>query len=268
MKFDAYAASINGETVRNVADCLATLLDGIPAAGKPIRRFRQTVNIDLGTRTAAWIGQDDKTGMIYIEGKGESTPALVDAIRGNFPTHSAPRIDVAHDVNAQTAFDDLQRLVRENKGPRVKGGYVALPDDVQDGKTWAAGVRGGVSFIRVYEAGKHPDRLHLCLPNWTRLELECRPHYARDKVAASTMTPIQVWGMSAWTHRVAEAVMHSDIPRYEPEVRRFSHTKTQRYVAVTFRRMFEQMIADGEHIEATIKHIWSEEDEYRRRRMN
>lgn len=29
-----------------------------------------------------------------------------------------------------------------------------------------------------------------------RAELEARPHYARDKLAASSMSPLEVWGLS------------------------------------------------------------------------
>lgn len=261
MRFDAYAASINGHELPYVAECISASLNGIVSRGKPMRRYASTLSVDSGSRMAAWIGQDAATGSIYVEGKGETSPALAKAIRVYFPEHSVPRADVAEDYDDPTAFDALQRIVRDNKGQKVKGGYVALPDDVQDGKTWAAGVRGGVGYIRVYEAGKHPDRLHLARPHWVRAELECRPHYARDKLAAARMSPLEIWGMSAWTQRVGEALTQVPIPRFEPEVRRFSHDKTQRYVALTFRRMFEQMIEDGEHFEATIRHIWQEHDE-------
>ena len=265
MRFDAYAASINGHELGHVAECLSASLNGVVCRGNPMRRFSSTLNIHTGHRTAAWVGQDASTGAIYVEGKGDTSPELAKALRAYFPEHSAPRIDVAEDYDGPEAFDALQRIVRANKGQRVKGGYVALPDDVQDGKTWAAGVRGGVGYLRLYEAGKHPDRVHLGRPHWVRAELECRPHYSRDKRAAARMTPLEVFGMSAWTQKVGEALTQVSIPRFEPEVRQFSHDKTQRYVALTFRRMFEQMISDGEHIEATIKQIWREDDDAKRR---
>jgi hypothetical protein len=147
----------------------------------------------------------------------------------------------------------------------VKGGYVALPDDEQDGRTWAAGVRGGVGYIRVYEAGKHPDRVHLNRPHWTRIEGEIRPHYARDKVAAAKMQPLQVWGLTSWTHRVGEALTQCEIERFEPEVRRYSHDKTTRYIANTFRRHLAEMMADGLDVGRTFQQVWDEEDAAERR---
>lgn len=268
MRFDAYTASIKDQKYRYVADSIADRLGGIVAAGKPMPRYGEVVNVDVGNRMACWVGVNTDSGHIYVEGKGETSPGLADSLRVNFPDHSAPRIDVCEDFNEPGAFDALIGIVRGAKGPRVKGGYVALPDDVEDGKTWAAGVRGGVGFIRCYEAGKHPDRVHLGKPNWARLELECRPHYARDKVAAARMTPLQVWGMSAWTRAVGEAVTHVEIPRFQAEIRQYSHDKTTRYIANTFRRHFEEMLVNGEHLERTIRAVWEEQDEFNKLARN
>lgn len=265
MKFDAYAASIRGHEFGYVAERVAAAVGGIISRGKPQRRYASTLSIDSGPRMAAWIGQDEATGLIYVEGKGETTPDLVRGIRVHFPDHSAPRIDVAEDYNDPGAFEALQSLIRKHKGDRVKGGYVALPDDVQDGKTWAAGTRGGVGYLRLYEAGKHPDRLHLNKPDWVRAEVEMRPHYARDKLAAAKMSPLDVWGLSSWTHKVGQALAQVPINRFEPEIRQYSHDKTTRYIALTFRRHFEEMFANGEHLEATIRDVWREEDEAKKR---
>lgn len=265
MKFDAYGATIRDHQFGYVAECLAAAVGGVVCKGKPMRRYADTLTIDTGPRSAAWIGREPHTGMIYVEGKGETTPDLVNGIRLHFPDHSAPRIDVAEDYNDPGAFEALQAVIRNNKGQKVKGGYVALPDDVQDGKTWAAGTRGGVGYIRLYEAGKHPDRVHLGRPDWVRAEAEMRPHYSRDKVAAATMSPLDVWGFTAWTHRVGQALAQVEINRYEPEIRRYSHDKTTRYIALTFRRHLEEMFQNGEHLEATIRDVWREDDDAKRR---
>jgi hypothetical protein len=263
MRFDAYCASIQDQDHREVAEVLAKALDGIAAKGKPQRRYSNVINIDVGARLGAWVGVND-TGAIYIEGKGETTPQLADCIRANFPAHGAPRIDVCQDVDEPGAFEAMQGLVRDHKGPKVKGGYVALPDDVEDGRTWAAGVRGGVAMIRVYEAGKHPDRLVYNRPDWTRIELECRPHYSRDKAAAARMSPHEVWGLASWTHRVGQALTKAPINRFEPEVRARSFDKTTRYIFNTFRRHFEEMQANGEDITRTMQAVWEEEDQWQR----
>lgn len=265
MRFDAYSASIRRKNMMDVASILSDSLGGIVARGSPMKRFGETLNIDVGNRMAAWVGENEKMGLIYVEGKGETSPQLAAAIREHFPGHSVPRVDVCEDVDEPGAFERLQALIRDSKGSRVKGGYVALPDDVKDGRTWAAGVRGGVAYLRLYEAGKHPDRVQFGRPNWVRPELECRPHYARDKTAAATMTPLDVWGLTSWTKAVGEALTSSSINRFEPEVRQYSFDKTTRYVAKTFRRHFEEMIRNGEDIQRTLQAVWEEEDEFNKR---
>lgn len=266
MKFDAYCASIQGPTLPDVAGVIASRLGGNVQSGRPMRRYSANLQVEQCGRVAAWAGLDPASGAIYVEGKGETTPDLVDVLREAFPHHACPRADVCEDYDEPGVFERLQSVVRAHKGPRVKGQFIALPDDVADGRTWTAGVRGGVSYIRVYEAGKHPDRLHLGRPNWSRLELECRPHYARDKQAAATMDPLQFWGFSAWTHRVGEAVTQTALQRFEPEIRRYSHDKTTRYIANTFRRHLAEMIENGEDLARTFQAVWQEEDDFRRGR--
>lgn len=261
MRFDAYGATVRGFELPYVASALAESLGGHVGAARGRRRYASVLEVHTGNRMAAWAGLDGGSGDIYVEAKGETTPAAVEILRSSFPEHTAPRIDVCEDYDSPGAFDRLQALIRASKGPKVKAGYVALPDDVEDGKTWSVGRRGGVSLVRLYEAGKHPDRVHMGRPDWVRAELECRPHYARDKVAAASMTPLQVWGFSAWSCQVAEALTQCPIERFTPKVRQYSHDKTTRYIFNTFRRHFEEMLANGEHIEATMRDVWREEDE-------
>lgn len=264
MRFDAYCASINGAKLGQVAEAIAHGVDGIVCNGRPMRRYGQVLQIDCGPRMAAWVGYQEDTGMVYVEGKGETSPLLAKTIRAGWPAHLVPRADVADDVDEEGAFERLQAVIRANKGARVKAGYVALPDDVEDGRTWAVGTRGGVSYLRLYEAGKHPDRLVFNRPNWVRPELEVRPQYSRDKAAASKMEPVDFWGFSGWAQTVGQAIMQTPVTRFEPAVRKYSHDKTTRYIANTFRRHLEEMFSNGEDIGRTFAQVWEEEDEFAR----
>jgi hypothetical protein len=260
MRFDAYAASVRYEDVARVSDVLAQSVNGYVMPFRPLRRCVSTQSIEVDGRMAAWVGLDAASGQIYIEAKGETTPGVAAAIREHFPEHNVPRADVCEDYNETGAFDKLIDLVRAYKGPRTKSMYVALPDDPREGKTWAAGTRGGVAYVRVYEAGKHPDRQYLGRPDWARLEGEFRPQYSKDKRAAATLSPMEFWGLSKWSHGVGEAITQCTIPRMLAEARKYSHDKTTRYIALTFRRHLEEMIANGEDIARTLQAIWQEED--------
>lgn len=264
MKFDGYGATIRTAAPRQVIELLSDSLNVTHGAGPAMRRYGVTTGFQVGQRLAAWMGIDRATGDVYVEAKGSTTPTVVNAIRDAFPGHSAPRIDVAEDYSGEGAFASLQALIRARKGPRTKGGYVALPDDDQDGRTWAAGTRGGVAYIRVYEPGKMKERVGEFAPDAVRVELEARPHYARDKKAAAAWTPQQVWGLASWSHSVGEALMQTDVPRFEPVSREYAYDKTTRYIAVAFRRHLAEMIANGEDLPRTFQAVWADEDAAKR----
>lgn len=269
MRFDGYGATIRTDSPREIALCLADALDTKPEKGPAIRRFGVTTGFNVGQKLAVWMGIDPNpdTDIVYIEAKGENTPRVVDAIRRQFPIHSAPRLDVCEDYDEPGAFDRLVGLVRASKGPKVKGGYVALPDDSNDGRTWAAGTRGGVAYLRVYEAGKHPDRIHLGRPNWVRPELEARPHYAKDKLAAASMSPLDVWGLCRWTQQVGQRLSGCEINRFEPQARQYSHDKTTLYIARTFRRYFEEADRNGEDPVRSFRDVWAADDAAMKREL-
>lgn len=266
MRFDGYGATIRTGTPRAVIECLSDSLHVSHGQGPALRRYGVTTGFHVGQRLAAWVGIDRVSGNVYVEAKGETSPAVVASLREHFPGHAAPRLDVCEDYSGEGAFSSLQALVRANKGPKVTSGYVALPDDEEQGRTWAAGKRGNGSpaYIRVYEPGKMKERVGVFPVDAARIELEAHPHYARDKLAAATMSPLQVWGLSSWTHRVGQALTQVEIPRFEAQMREYSYEKTTRYLATMFRRHLSEMIANGEDMQRTFQAIWKEEDELKR----
>lgn len=262
MKFDAYAASIQSgsSSFLAVAECLGDALKTAPSVGPSVRRFGPTTAFNVGPRMAAWMGVMEQSGLIYVEAKGETTPTVVAALRSAFPSHGVPRVDVCEDYNEPGALDRLIAIARAHKGPRVKSGYVALPDDDEDGRTWAAGKRGGTGYMRLYDKGKQKEYLHLGQPDWARFEVELRPHYSADKQAASLMSPVEVLSLCPWARSVAEAVLRCDISKYQQQIRRYSHDKTTLYIARTFRRHLQEMIENGEAIDRTFQQVWEEDD--------
>jgi hypothetical protein len=210
------------------------------------------------------MGFDRGNGSVYFEGKGETSPEFARSIRRLFPSHGCARADVCEDYRGPGVFEQLLDVVRLAKGPRVDGGYVRLPDDECKGRTWGAGARGGVGYVRVYEAGKMAGREHLGL-DAVRLEGEFRPHYAAQKKAAASMEPHQFWGMSAWTHRVGEAISQVELPRFENAAREYTRHKTTEYLARTYRRHWEYLLevtgGDQAAVMQIMAEVWREDDE-------
>ena len=267
LRFDAYSATVRNETVRSCAHRLSDLTGAFPCKGRSGGRYDDVVNLDIEGRTAATVAHNSTSGLLLVEAKGHTTPAFVEALRGHFEDHSCPRADVCADFEAPGAFDYLVETIREHKGIRVYGGFDKLPDDADQGKTYAAGKRGGVAYVRAYEAGKHPDRQHLGRPDWARFEVEVRPHYAEDKRHAASMTPVQFCGLASWTLRVATAVIHADVPRYLGRLHvPPTMDRTGDYLAHTFRGWFTAAFEDGIDICRSFEELWAKEDEERRRR--
>jgi hypothetical protein len=263
VRFDAYAGTIREVEFDYVAQALSSSLGGIICKGQAKRRYGEVLDIELGGRQAAWVGWDTGNGTVYFEGKGETSPLLVKAVRTHFPGHTVARGDVCEDYDGQGVFERLVGIVRQTKGAKVWGGFVALPDDPSEGKTYAAGKRGAVAYCRIYEAGKMAERAHLGRPHWARAECETRPHTALAKRAAATMTPLQFWGLAAWSHRVGEVLANVDIPRFLPESRSYSQDKTTLYLARTFRRHWEEKmldLGDWECIGREMQSVWAEDD--------
>ena len=263
-RFDAYAASLRGVPFDEVVYELSRQTGGLAVSGHTRRRYGVVADINVGARMAAWVGEDQANGCIYVEAKGETTPEFVDVIRDRFPLHSVARADPCADFDGEGVFDYLLELAREVKGEKVRAGYVALPDDPSEGRTYAMGRRGGVAYARLYEAGKHPDKAHWCRPNAVRFEVEVRPHYARDKAAAARMQPLEFFGFAGWSKRVAEAILEAHVPRFAAEVKASTHDRTTLYLARAFRRHWDEMLSDfgdWECIGRELESVWREDDE-------
>lgn len=264
MRFDAYAGNIRDRHLDEVAQVLSWALGGTLTRGRPVRRYGSVLRVEHAGHCAVWLGRDTVNDCIYFEGKGEASPDLAAAVRKHFKRHTVSRADVCEDYDEPGAFERLQGIVRRCVGSRTKAGYVALPDDPEDGRTWAVGARKGAgAYLRLYEAGKTPERRSLGRPHWVRAELEAKPHYAADKAAAAEMPPLAFWGLSAWSQRVGEALSSVEVPRYEGPQRSYSADKTTLYLARTFRRYFEERLAEGRDWAAwgrEIEAIWQAED--------
>lgn len=268
MRFDGIGATIRGMEAGHVAEVIRSSLGASQVQAKPRRRYSDVFDFELGGRQAAWVGFDKGNGTVYVEGKGETSPELVATIRAHFPAHTVARIDACEDYEAPGAFERLQGVIREaalrpGRGSQPTLGFVALPDDPAHGRTWGSMTRGGLAYLRLYESGKMPGHACYGRAHAVRAEVEVRPHSPREKRAAARMSPLEVWGMTAWTHRVAEALACVEVPRFEPEPSVYTQARTTVYLARTFRRHFEAMLEDMDWacIGREFEEVWRLDDD-------
>ena len=96
--------------MEEVASVLAYELGAHVKRGRPVRRYGEVLRVEHAGHCAVWVGRDVGNDCIYFEGKGESTPDLVEAIRSRFPAHSVARADVCEDYEAEGAFERLRDI--------------------------------------------------------------------------------------------------------------------------------------------------------------
>jgi hypothetical protein len=216
VRFDAYSATT---TEANSAQLLGLLADAADNTGftlhqgKGFHTFGERIALrdDTGSEFASvmWGGRQGKRCMVEV--KGERTPTAVESLRSRFP-HRCTRVDACADFDAPAAFESLLGACLEvKKDNRLKGEKQGDWDDFPElGRTLYLGARSSVSRVRLYEKGKQPEYVHLERPNWARIEVQVRP--AKEaKTAFASVTPIEVWGASAWTRALAGKVLEQHI---------------------------------------------------------
>lgn len=265
MRWDAYAGNVRANVSREeVAFNIAKVTSSRVERGRPRGRYHDVFEIKDAGESVGWVGHDAMLDTAYFEVKGSRTPEAVEVIRRHWAdAHTVSRGDSCEDFDDPDAYAYLRDLVDRNKDPRVQS-LAMTPRDGDRGETIYWGRPTSVAMLRLYEAGKMKDRLHYGRPNWKRLELQCRPGKAAGKAALASMTALEAWGMSRWTHNVACLVAQAEIARFVVAQEPPTFERTTLYIARTFRRHFEEMREDfgdwrciGEEMEA----IWSADDE-------
>jgi hypothetical protein len=231
--------------------------------GAPRRRYGDVFDVKDGAEVIGWVGRDHDLDTAYFEMKGSATPDTAGAIRKHWAdSHTVSRLDSCEDFNEPGAFVKLVGVLDLAKDPRVQS-HEIRPRDGDRGSTVYWGSTQSRVMVRCYEAGKMKDRLHFNRPHWARAEAQIRPGKAREKALAASLSPLEAWGLAAWTKRAAEALSQVEVPRFASTSTPPTFDRTTLYLARAFRRHFEQMredFGDWECIGRELEAVWFEDD--------
>lgn len=215
VRFDAYSATTQAAKAEDMMGILIQQagLGVTLQQGKGFHTFGERIGVKdesgIEVGSVMWGGrQGDR---VMIEVKGEHTPGAVEALRSRFP-HRCTRVDACADFDAPGAFEGmLKACTAIKRDHRLKGEKQGDWDDFPElGRTLYLGARASVSRVRLYEKGKQPEYRHLLRPNWARIEVQVRP--AKEaKTHFAKLTPLEVWGASAWTRELAAKVLEEHI---------------------------------------------------------
>lgn len=244
MKFDWYQASIPEVSPELVMTTLAKSdYYGEWVETKPIKGYGIGAQFVLGDQVKFTInhsGQNIEHGSNVLA-TGGAAPILAELIRSNFPTHKVSRVDSCEDYHHADAYDYLRKkalkIARER---RVKVLEIVKPlPESDDGRTLYLGSDSSVVSMRIYEKGK---QLNLG-KEWVRAELQVRPK-KKMMLFASALSPVEMWGLSKWSHALAQRIGNSDLQRAEVQMYQPSdHERAYRFMLKQYRRVFEQMVS-------------------------
>lgn len=214
VRFDAYSATTQAATQYELMACLRRGGDVVKVRqGKGFHTFSDRISVsdDTGTEWGSLMWGGPQGDRVMLEVKGERTPAVVEALRADFP-HRCTRVDACADFDAPGAFEGLlAACMKVKKAHRIIGGKAGDWDDFPErGRTLYLGGKSSVTRTRLYEKGKQPEYLHLERPDLTRLEVQVRP--AKEaKSSFSELSPIDVWGASRWTRELAAVALREHV---------------------------------------------------------
>lgn len=216
VRFDAYSATMIGP---KPGDLLGIIVQQTGLGqhisytqGKGFHTFGERISVkNDGTEVGSvmWGGRQGERVMFEV--KGEHTPGAVEQLRSAYE-HRVTRADACADFDRLGAFEELLKpCLQVKKEHRLKGSKAGDWDDFpEDGRTLYLGSTASAVRVRLYEKGKQPEYRHLDKPNWARVEVQARP--AKEaKTEFSKLSPIEIWGASAWTRELASKVLQQHV---------------------------------------------------------
>jgi hypothetical protein len=270
MRFDCYAGNVKEASIDQVAELLGFRLKAPVSTGRRRGRYEQVREVKVGGDLLGWVGHDDYLKTSYFEFKGPTSPDAAACLRAHFPdSHTVSRLDSCEDYEDPKALERLVSIVDRVRDPRVKRKVIASRDD--GGSTFYWGSETSAAMVRVYEAGKMKERLHLGRPDWCRCELQLRPGKPLLKMAASQVEPLHAWGFTSWTGRLAEELSSVDVPRFVAPQIQPTYDRTTLYLSRAFRRHFQEMLSDfgsWDCVGREIESVWTADDQAEESRLN
>jgi hypothetical protein len=214
--FDWYQATVDAPP-RVLAEALMELPGAVEmVAGRGRQNYHHSMAItSVDGDTLATVLHGGLNGAPNAYGSGEQAEAFAAIIRQHWPeAHRVTRVDSAEDV--RTDFRPMHAACRAIAAAQGVKGESIVPDDLGDGSTYYMGARSSATRLRCYEKGKQLAPLAVdaatCPIDWVRLEVQWKP--VRDaRLTAASLSPGEVWGVSAWTRAVASQLLATNPDR-------------------------------------------------------
>lgn len=187
-----------------------------------------------------------------VEAKGSRAPVVADALRSLCP-HRPSRVDVKRDATAPDLFPAV-RSVAAGVADRWNLSLQDVSNNHPDrGDTVYLGSRQSQSFLRIYqpglkraaEEGRSGGQIADEDRNAVRVEHEFKPQKRRAKLAASSLSPDALWGVSPWlADFAAECFAMTVQPISIAERRESNRNRALRFMAMQYRAHLADLLRE------------------------
>jgi Replication initiation factor len=186
-----------------------------------------------------------------IEVKGSNSPAIIPIVR-QFQ-HAPSRIDVKRDGAGPLLFRSLVEFgLTFAKARGLTVDHIQHYDD-DKGDTLYIGSRKSEKFIRIYQPGlkraqaecRTGDNISTDERNSVRVELEFNPQKRRAKLAAASLSPDELWGVSPWIADFAREVFAMNVqPATVSERRESNRNRALRFMSQQYRAHLQDLLSE------------------------
>lgn len=272
MRFDYYASTIEDDSKR-VIDALAKLGHEV----KPCHNLAKAYHYADGYEV-----QNHQTGLAcriftkdgqrpYAFASSEATEAFCDLVRNEWTDrHLVTRLDPCQDFydgKARRKVTGIMRRMAKERRMRLR--VILDPLDPTAGQTTYLGAESSEYRMRTYDKGweqygklqaqlgrkglSAPKDIRFNVPgagyvlanDWIRAELQARPKDEEARRLAATCTPEQAWGLTDWTHDLAQKAFSLDLERIYIRTRKLSKDdEAIRWMLRQYRGPLVRMVED------------------------
>lgn len=249
MRFDYYAATIEDDPKR-VVDAIGKLGHTLETCHNLAKAYHYTdgytvLHNQTGQACRIFIKQGQKP---YAFASSDATDAFCDLVRNEWPErHLVTRLDPCQDFYDSKARRKLTGIMRRTaKERRMRLRVIHDPLDKTAGQTTYLGSESSEYRMRTYDKGweqygklqaqlgrkgmNAPKDIRFALPGgievqadqWIRAELQARPKDEEARRLAAICTPEQAWGLTDWTHDLAQKAFALELERIYIRARKIS----------------------------------------------
>jgi hypothetical protein len=262
VEFDWYQATVMEPTDRFLQWSDAAYSDCERVEGKGHNHYDRRADYLREGLLMLSVSYGGPNGFPNAKATSNAAPRFAEVVRKDFQLAGqirVTRVDACQDFEAPGAFDQAHSAMKQlSKDRNILTDLDGDWDRAERGRSYYLGSKDSAFRAILYEKGIEsaaeiaaaglPPRPDLC-----RLEGRLKPQHTPAKVAASTLTPGQIFGCSRWGPALVQALFSLDVERiWMTEYRVPDTVLSRRALSKQYFKTIGDMIAESDHDETVL----------------